>query len=139
MSRSIRPVSPFPPRTGLQNEIDALIERLVELRSWDACVKPSYDDNEADLLKLADLAKSAALAMDPLFQRIAVQAGFNSMSGASPFVGLVSAGIEDDLLAGIAAKIAKIEDERGGESQETRDRREHSTLNHRHLGLERLR
>ena len=124
--------SPFPPRTGIQAEIDATIERLVALRSWDACTRALCDDEPAELRALADLAKSAARACDTLFQRIAFNAGLSSMSGASPFVGLVSAGIEDDLLGGINARIERIEEDRAPREDENE---QHSTLNHRQLGL----
>jgi len=128
--------SPFPPRSGLAAEIDEARKRLKTLRARPIVAK-AYDDEPTDLRALVELAKDMARALDPLFQRIGWLAGVGSLSGASEFAGLVSAGIEDDLLACIAARIERIEDERAGPSQADEDRRWNGTLNARQQGISR--
>lgn len=125
--------------TGLQAEIDALIAHLVALRLRPVVAERPDEDNPADLRALAELLKDAARAVDPLFQRIAKDAGLTSMSGGSHYVDLVSNFAADSLLGEIAALANKIEDERaeGSESQAARDRRENGTLSHACLGLTR--
>jgi hypothetical protein len=129
---SIRPVSPFPPRTGIQAEIDATIERLVEMRSWDACTRALCDDEPAELRALADLAKSVADAFDPLLQRIAYAAGVSSLSGASEHARITFIAIDGNLLDAITSRAERIEEQRAPREDQ---RAEHSTLSHRQLGL----
>jgi hypothetical protein len=124
--------SPFPPRTGIQAEIDATIERLVALRSWDACTRSLCDDEPRELRALADLARAAADAFDPLLQRIAYTAGVSSLSGASEHARIVFRAIEDDMCAEISARAERLEEDRAPREDQ---RAEHSTINHRQLGI----
>jgi hypothetical protein len=123
--------------TGLQSEIDALIAHLVSLRLRPVVAERPDEDNPADLRALAELLKDTARAIDPFFQRIAYSAGLTSMSGASGYVDLVSNFAAESLLGEITARADKIEDERVGESQAERDRRENGTISHACLGLSR--
>lgn len=134
MSRTI-PQNPFERRTGFQREIDATIAALVEIRQRQS-VANGFDEDNADSLRcLAGAVKDTARVVDPLFHRLAYEAGLGSLSNASKWASLVTDYALEDLLGEIEARAMKIEDERGGESQETRDRREHSTLNHRQQGI----
>lgn len=121
--------------TGLQCEIDALIASLGELRKREIVGDHPDEDLPTDLRALGLLLTATAIAIDPLIQRIAYEAGLGSMSGASPFAGLATDGV-DDLLSQITARADSIEDERAGD-RELADRREYGTLNHRQQGLSR--
>ena len=124
--------SPFPPRTGIQAEIDATIERLVALRSWDACTRSLCDDEPRELRALADLAKSAADAFDPLLQRIAYTAGISSLSGASEYARVAFTAIDGNLLDAITSRAERLEEAAAPREDQ---RAEHSTINHRQLGI----
>jgi len=119
--------------TGLQAEIDTQVLSLAKLRLRPICVAPVYGDTPAELRALAELLTDAARAMDPLIQRIAYSAGLASLSGASEYVGVVSAAVED-LYAAIVGRAERIEEERSGAAQSVIDLREHG-LSARQLGI----
>jgi hypothetical protein len=129
--------SPFPPRTGFALAFDDAIDELSKLRARQVVAESCNEDSPRDLRALVELLKDTARAVDPLFQRIAHKAGLTSMSGASLYVGVVSNYALDDLLGEIEARAAKIEDERGGESLATADRRENGTMSHACQGIAR--
>lgn len=118
-------------KTGLQVEIDELIARLVAMRQREVCRSQIFDDNAQDLRALAGLLKDASAAIDPLFQRIAYEAGRGSMSGASSYAGIVSNIIEGDLLFEINERANELAVERAPADAA----REHSTLNHAMQGI----
>jgi hypothetical protein len=125
--------SPFSPRTGIQADIDAVIERLVELRQSEiACTRSLFDDEAAELRTLADLARSAADAFDPLMRRIAYIAGVSSLSGAGEYDRITFKAIDGDLLDAITSRAERLEEAAAPREDQ---RSEHSTLNHRQLGL----
>ena len=121
----------FPPRTGLQTEIDTLIESLVELRRRPACANHVYDDEATNLRALAVLATNAARAMDLFFQRIARDAGLTSDYGDSYYANLVSGFAIEELVGGIEARADGLEEDRAPVAGENEQHR----LTGRQLGL----
>lgn len=111
MLRSPSP-APFRRANGLQAEIDTLIERLVEIRQRQSVCDGFDEDSAKSLRDVVGVVKDLALAFDPLFHRLAFEAGCGSLSKASKFANLVTDYALDDLLGEIEARAVKIEGER---------------------------
>jgi len=99
-------------KTPLRTAINGVIYRLVELRARPVFRKTLDQDNADDLRALGALARNVAVAVDPIFEAVAYECGFDPID----FAAVVTGGLECELASAIAHAVdeAKEAEREGG-------------------------
>jgi hypothetical protein len=119
-----------PLSTPLRQELEAMIDRLSELRWSRVASETIHDDSPADLHALATFLKEFAVKADDVLRMVAKECGYMPLVGG--YGRILSDAIEGDMLYAITERAERIESERAPRGDPNA---EHSTLNRRQQGI----
>ena len=121
-----------PLSTKLCDELEAMRDHITDLCGLSIVRGVVDEDSPADLRALAGLVKAFAVKADDVLLTVAREAGLLRGARAAQYERIMFGAVEGDLMFALTERAEELDEERRPKGDPNA---EHSTINHRQLGL----